>query len=464
VNLLTAVLLWLLVLALLAHLLRRLPWLPGLVVAAGLVVLAWFLWRTPLGGETTWWGRSLQVDRTGVLWGFRLHLSTATRTPALLLLGWGALFALAGAWTRSDRVLFPVIPLILMALLLTLSSTPLLTAPFWLVVAVIFMAFAAQGTTPRLARGALRILLVPTLGFPVFLFASWAIGQPDLAVQDPALWVLGWRALFVALILLLTPVPLHGWIVSLGEHAPPLAAAFVVGSWQITTYALVRRILLAYPLIAEFADPARWLPWLAVIQMVWAGLFAAAARRLGQLWGYLLLWDYGASLLLWSLSGEFGVDAILGMMLARPLVLVVMATGYQALAERFGENAGYPALHGAVERLPTASLGLVGGGLLLLGWPLGALFPARMATLRLAATGNNAVFLGAMVALFLATVGLARVMPHLNRPLRDPYMPREAEGLGWLIWPLLLAGLLIALNPAVLDALIQTLALWLVQV
>lgn len=463
-SLLTAVLLWLFFLSLVAHLLRRLPWLPGLVVAAGLAFLAAFLWRAPLAGETTWLGRTLALERTGTFLGFHLYLSTGTRTPALVLAWWGVLFALAGAWTRADRVLFPTIPLILMALLLALSSTPLLAAPLWLVVAVIFMAFAAQGATPRLARGALRILLVPTLAFPVFLFAAWAIAQPDLAVQDPTLWVLGWRSLFVALILLLTPVPLHGWIVSLGEHAPPLSAAFVVGSWQIATYALVRHILLSYPLVAEFADPARWLPWLAVIQMVWAGLFAASARRLGQLWGYLLLWDYGASLLLWSLSGEFGVDAILGMMLARPLVLVATAAGYQAFAERFGDNAGYTALHGAVERLPTATVGLMGGGLFLLGWPLGALFPTRLATLRLAETGNNAIFLGAMLALLLATIGLARLMPHLSRPLRDPHMPREAAGLGRLIWPLLVAGLLIALNPTVFDPIIQTLALWLAQV
>ncbi len=462
-TLLLATILWLLLLALAANLLRRLPWLPGLTVAAGLGLLAWFLWRAPMTGTTAAWQRAIDLDRTNTFLVFNLRLDIAARGPTLLLALWGALFALAGAWVRADRVLFPVIPAILAALLLALSTTPLLWAPFWLVVAVILMTFTAQGASPRLARAALRTLLAPTLAFPIFLFAAWVVGQPDLSAQSPALWVTGWRMLVVGLGLLLTPVPLHSWISSLGEEAPPFAAAFLVGVWQITMYALIRQILLAYPIVVDYADPARWLPWVAVLQMAWAALFGLGSQRLGQWWGYLLLWDYGAAFLLWGLSGEFGVEIMVWLLLARSLVLLVIAAGLQTLSERFGANAAYARLNGASERLPLASLSLAAGSLFLLGWPLGALFPARLAAFRLADASQGAIYLGALLTLVIMTLGSVRVMRALAQPLTDPLLPRETPRLAWLALPLLLLGLLLSLHPALLHPLTNQIAVWLAQ-
>jgi NADH:ubiquinone oxidoreductase subunit 2 (subunit N) len=461
VTLLTAGLLWLLFVALLAGVLRRLSWLPGVIVAVGLALLAIRLWTLPEAGTATLLGQTIFLDESSDFLGFTLRLSLAARGAAELLLFWGVLFALATAWLRADRALAPSIPLILAALILALSSAPLLWAPLWLVIAAVLMAFPAQGATPRLARAALRTLLAPTLAFPFFLFTAWVLGQTTIAADDPALWINGWRSLVIGVLLLLTPVPLHGWITAQGEHAPPLTAAFLVGVWQITVYALVRHIFLDYATVADYIDPARWLPWLAVIQMGWGAIFSMSSNRLGQLWGYLLLWSYGAAFLAWSISGEFGTQTMVGLFLVTPLALILVAAGLQAINTRFGENTEYATLHGVSERLPVATLAVVGGGLILLGWPLGALFPVRLATFRLAETTQSLVFLWAMLSLLLATVGLIRLLRALARPLSDPQLLREPSRLAWLILPLLLAGLLLSLNPALLDPITARIADWL---
>jgi len=449
--------------ALIANLVRRLPWLPGLVVAVGLGLALWYLWRTPLAGEVELLGRTIDLAHSNSFLGFTLVLSPVGRGAVFILFIWGGLFALAATWTHADRVLFPTIPLILAALVLALSSQPLLWASLWLVVAVILMAFAAQGATPRLARAALRTLLAPTLAFPLFLFAAWVLNQPALAATDPALWATAWRALVIALVILLTPVPLHGWISGLGEIAPPFAAAFIVGVWQITVYALARQILLAYPDMVQYADPGRLLPILAIIQMVWAGFFGLSSRRLGQFWGYLLLWDYGAFLLLWSLSGESGTEALVWLALARALVLIMAAAGLQTLNERFGENTPYGSLRGASERLPFATIGFLVGALSLLGWPLGALFSVRLAAFRLAETNQTNIFLWAMLALVLMTLGIVRVLSVMVRPLADTQMPREAQALVWLVVLLLLAGAALALRPGLLDPVVVPITSWMTR-
>ena len=462
-TLLVGLLVWLLLVALIANIVRRLPWLPGLVVAVGLGLALWYLWRAPLVGEVELLGRTIDLARSNSFLGFTLVLSPVGRGAVFILFIWGALFALATTWTNADRVLFPTIPLILAALVLALSSQPLLWASLWLVVAVILMAFAAQGATPRLARAALRTLLAPTLAFPLFLFAAWVLNQPALAATDPALWATAWRALVIALVILLTPVPLHGWISGLGEHAPPFAAAFIVGVWQITVYALARQILLAYPDMVQYADPGRLLPILAIIQMVWAGFFGLSSRRLGQFWGYLLLWDYGAFLLLWSLSGESGTEALVWLALARALVLIMAAAGLQTLNERFGENTPYGSLRGASERLPFATIGFLVGALSLLGWPLGALFSVRLAAFRLAEANQTNIFLWAMLALVLMTLGIVRVLSVVVRPLADTQMRREAQALVWLVVLLLLVGAVLALRPGLLDPVVVPITRWMTR-
>lgn len=463
-TLLFVILLWLIFLAAVANALRRLPYLPGLSVAAGLSLLAERVWNLSPGETIKLLGRSFDPAGTNSFLGFSFAFSDPARSITLIILAWGILFALAAAWTQADHTLIPAIPLISAILLLALSTSPLLWAPIWLVVLAILMAFPAQSAAPRLARPALRTLLAPTLAFPFFLFAAWVFNQPAIAIDDPKLWLNAWRALVVGLGLLLTPVPLHGWITALGEHAPPFTAAFLVGIWQIAIYAFVRQTLFAYPLIADYADPGQWLPWLAVMQMLWAGLFALGSNRLGQFWGYLLLFDFGATFLLWSISGEFGTQSMIWLFLARPLLLVLAAAGLQTLSRRLGETATYTEVGGASERLPLAALSLLAGGFFLAGWPLGALFPARLTTFYLAEATQSGFFLAAMLAVLLLTLGLIRVLRALTQPLADPKLQREPAHLPWLILPLLLLGLLLSLNPAILDPITGPLTDWLMQI
>ncbi|RME81285.1 MAG: hypothetical protein D6775_13960 [Caldilineae bacterium] len=459
-SLLGLVITWLILLAIGAMLLRRLPWLAGAVVAVGLGWLAWRIWSLPQAETALLLGRQVDLASSVKMLSFTVYLGDAALAPTLLLLAWGSLFAFAGMWVDVDRVLTPAIPLILLALILSLSSTPLLWAPFWLVVAVVTMAFPAQGARPRLARAALRTLLAPVLALPFFLFAAWVLAQPTMAVDDPSLWNSAHKALVLGIAILFTPVPLHGWIVAQGDQAPPLAAAFNVGVWQITVYALLRQILLAYPAVADFADPARWLPILALGQMVWAGIFALGSQRLRQLYGYLLLWNTGANYLLWSLSGEFGTAAMSTLLAILPLSLLLPAVGLSVLDSRFGEGAAYSTLNGALERLPLASLAFLGGGFFVAGWPPGALFAPRLATFRLAHAGGRTTLLLALFSATLLTLALIRALRNLARPLSDPRLPREPRRLAWLLLPLLLVNLLLALNPSLTDVVTTRLVAW----
>jgi len=406
-------------------------------------------------------GRVVDLAQPNQLLDFTLQLDIVSRSPVFILLTWGALFAFTAGWMRADRVLFPSIPLILAALTLALSSAPLLWAPIWFVLAAILMTFPSQGASPRPARAALRMLTAPFLALPLFLFAAWVLKQNAIATDDPALWANAWRALIVGIGLLLTPVPLHGWIVAQGEHAPPYAAAFVVGVWQIAIYAWVRRLLLTYPTIGDFIEPAQVLPWLAVVGMAWAAAFALGSRRLNQLWGYLLLFDFAAAFLLWSLTGEFGVQAMMWLLLARPLALILTASGLHVLQQRFGDDIRYDALHGATERLPVASFSFIAGALFLVGWPLGPLFPARLSAYLLLESSQPRAFLWALPALALITIAAFRALRGLTRPLADDALLRERRHLLWLVVPLLATGFLLFLNPPVLDVITLRLTAWL---
>jgi formate hydrogenlyase subunit 3/multisubunit Na+/H+ antiporter MnhD subunit len=459
-SLLSFLLLALLLLSLLAGLLRRIPLLAGLMVAGGLAWLAWGLWRAPLEGNIEMLGRTLMQNRPNQLLTFSFQLTPAIRAPILLLLFWGAIFTLIAALIKTERSFYPAIPILLAALILFLSSAPLLWAPIWLMLAAVIMAFIAQGNKPRSARAALRTLLAPILAFPFFLFAAWVFSQSAVAADDPRLWNNAWKALIIGMLILTSPVPLHGWITALGESSPAFAGAFLVGVWQIAIYTFIRRLLFTYPAITNFADPGLWLPWIAVIQMLWAGAFMFGSQRLGQLWGYLLLWMYGAAFLAWGLTGELGSEAIFWLFLVNPLVLTLAAAGMQSIVHRFGENPAYEKLHGVSDRLPLSALGFIAGGLFLLGWPLGALFPMRLATYQVAEYRAGNIFLWTMVALALGVLGLIRAARHLTSPVRDVTLEREPRIAAWTIGILLAAGGVIALHPGLLTPIAEQMLIW----
>jgi len=460
-SLLLFLLLFLVGIGLVAALLRHVSVLAsGLVVAAGLGWLAWALWRAPDDGVVVWLGRTLLQSRPNHLLNFTMQLSLAVRAPVIIFLVWGAIFALVAALVKTERVFYPTIPWLIAVFVVFLSSTPLLWAPLWLMLAAIIMAVVAQGNRPRSARAALRVLLAPTLAFPFFIFASWVFAQSAVAADDPQLWSNGWRALLIGMFILTSPVPLHGWIVALGESASPFAGAFLVGMWQIATYTFLRRLLFAYPMVTDFIDPGYWLPWIAVVQMLWAGVFMFGSQRLGQLWGYLLLWGYGAAFLAWGLTGELGNDAIFWQFLVSPLALTLAAAGLQSIVHRFGENPSYEKLHGVTERMPYSALGFIAGGLFILGWPLGALFPLRLATFQIAEFRAGNIFLWTMAVLLLGVLGLIRALRRLASPVRDVSLERESRLTAWAIAGLLLIGLLISLNPGLLDPAIGRLLAW----
>ena len=453
-------LLFLLALGLVAGLLRRFPLLPGLLVTIALGWLTWMLWHLPLEETTTLFGRVVFPDQANSLLGFTFQLTPSVRVPFLLMLIRGSLFALVATFSKTERSLIPTIPLLIAILLIFQSSTPLLWAPFWLMVAAVLMGVMAQGNQPRPARAALRTLLAPILAFPFFLFAAWVFSQSAVAADDPHLWNNAWKALIVGMFILLSPVPLHGWITALGESASPFAGAFLVGIWQIAIYAFLRNLLFAYPIITDFVDPGVWLPWIAVIQMLWAGVFMFGSQRLGQFWGYLLLWMYGAAFLAWGLTGELGSDAIFWLFLVTPIVLTLVAAGLQSIAHRFGENPPYEKLHGVTDRLPLSALGFVAGSLFLLGWPLGALFPMRIATYRVAEFRAGDVFLWVMAALGLGVLGIIRATRRLSAPVQDVSLQREPRTVAWTIGLLLSTGAVIALNPGILTPVAEQLLIW----
>ncbi len=454
------VLLVLMLLSLLAGLMRRQSQIAGLVVAFGLAWLSFGMGHALWAGTSEMFGHTFNANPPNHLLMFRFELDAAARVPVLLLLIWGALFAGVAAVVKTERILYPGIPLVVAALILFLSSTPLLWAPLWLVLAAVIMAFLAQGNTPRPARAALRILLMPILAFPFFLFAAWVFSQSAVAAEDPRLWNHAWKALIIGVFILTSPVPLHGWITALGETSSPFVGAFLVGVWQITIYAFIRSLLFRYPAMTGIADPGVWLPWIAVVQMLWAGAAMLGSQRLGQLWGYVLLWFYGAALLAWGLTGELGSQAMLWLLLAHPLTLTLAAAGLQSLEHGFKRTLTYDNLHGVSERMPFSALALLAGGFFVLGWPLGALFPMRMATYQVAAYRAGNIFMWGMLALMLAALGLIRAARHLTTPVKDVSLARESKRVAAILAILLAANVLLALNPGLLGPLVQQLMSW----
>ena len=95
--------------------------------------------------------------------------------------------------------------------------------------------------------------------------------------------------------------------------------------------------------------------------------------------------------------------------------------------------------------------------------PWARYFPVRLATLHLAETTQPAIFLWALLFLFTATLGLIRLLRALTQPLNGQQLQREPSRLVWIILPLLIIGVILSLNPALLDPVTAQIADWMTQ-
>ena len=381
---------------------QRLVVLISTLTSALLAMLAWWL---PVNEPLSLGRLSLEVADTWSLFGRRFILGEHDR-PALVVLFLAAAFWCGGSYAARTRRSFVPLALAMIALLTAaIAVEPFLYAALLIELAVLVSIPFLAPPEESIGRGVLRYLTFQTLGVPFILFSGWILtgvesspGAQDLGARAAILIGLGFA-------FLLAIFPFHSWIPMLAQESHPYTVTFIflLLPGAITFFGL--GFLDRYAWLRNFQELYLLLRLVGVTMVFVMGLWAAFQRHLGRILGYAVLFEIGLTLVSIGLTqgdqtGTF-LEILFASLLPRGLALGVWALALAVIRSQ-AADLFYKDVQGIARRAPIAVAGLVFAHFTLVGLPLTAGFPVRLALWENLAQVSPLISIWA----FLGSVGL----------------------------------------------------------
>lgn len=373
----SAPILWMVLPGLIAILLifvRKYENLTSIIAGAVCVLLVALTMTLPIGTSVS--AGPFQFTLPGELpvFGRRFVLTQADLAVIALLYGIGAFWFFASIPVKNKPTFVPLGLGILAILAGVLSVEPFLYGPLLIEVAVLgCMALTATRGKPA-GKGELRFLIFQTLAVPLTLLAGWFLSSGEVTpinetqlLQSSLLLGLGfafWLAVF----------PLHTWVEMASEEIPPITSGFIFSVLPLSISLFLLDFLNSYAWLRNYPIVFPALRWLGAIMVLASGLWAFFQTEIKRLYGFMVLFMTGITLLTISLNSETGITLFAYSLLPR-LASIALLSLSLAIIDKTQTGTRLQNLHGMVYRSPFTSLGVVIGIFSAAGVPLLANFP-----------------------------------------------------------------------------------------
>ncbi len=404
-------------------------------------------------------GLAIDFAAPSTRFGYTLQIQQSNLPILVISLLIGAT-ALALTARKGQDPNFPALTWILLAaytvigLMTSGPRTPVLLAPIFLTMITALAIFALQGGQAVSPSGPVRTLIPPVLATPLFLVAAWYVDQIPLNPQDTVLTQTAGALLAVGLLLLLMPFPLHSAWPAASATAQPPATLLVTLLYQLMLIYISFQVLSSFPFLFRDTDWSTWLSWLGLITAVWGGFATLGAERIGRLWGYAGLHDWGLIILALAAPGIRSWTLVLFLFILRAISMFTSAAGMTTIIQHVG-GTEIERLRGVGSRLPWNSAAFLLGGLGLVGFPLSAGFAGHWAALQTIAAVDWRPAGIVLIASGVAVVSFVRVARLMFGQLENRSVAREGPLSVTMAVIALVVTVVAALAPQIIDGVIS---------
>jgi NADH-quinone oxidoreductase subunit N len=384
------------------------------IAVLGAALLGAFALLMPIEEALSMGSTGVRVDGTWMILGRALTLDGGNRTAVGFLYLIGA-FMIGGTWMAERSRYLPSVGLVMVYVV----AASLMIRPF--LFAALFIELAAMGAVLILVegrfqarRGALRLLILYTLGMIVLLWAGWMMetggitsGATQEAMQATIYLALGFA-------ILLGIPPFHIWLPTAGEEAKPYGLMFVAVILQSAGLFFLLFFLNQYPWLRQNENLFEGTRWVGAAMVVFGGAMAIAQRQFSKMMAYALLADFGVIVIAVGTGQPAGYELAIGHSGVRAISLAVWALGIAILKQREGEDT-LEKLEGSLWRFPYATSATMVGLFAVGGLPLTAGFPGRWALMSIVAPVSGIVAGSILIGTVAITMGGLRWMNNMLR-------------------------------------------------
>lgn len=312
-----------------------------------------------------------------------------------------------------------------------------------LAITISLLVMAYSPVTRQKTQGSLRYLLLFVLALVPLLLAGWLFESGQTALYSPLIVTM----LAAAFAILLAGFPFYIWVFPIVSEAPFLVPALVFGIAQAGIITFIFSVLQANPWLQENAQFQSWLGWSGIGTVLVATLLILTAGKWRFLWGHLLLFNMGMTVLTLTLPVQVAGNVAILFNIARFVSLLLAGTALSIL-HRQGWGESIAGNQGLGRRAPLTLALLAYSFFSLLGTPLTLGFPSQWALITTFGQQSN-IWLSALLllALGISAYRVLRILATLMEEDDDDQGKGETDWQRTLAAVILICALLLTIVP-----------------
>lgn len=353
---------------------RLAAWVGG-GTAAFLALLALVI---PIDTALLFGAASVKIAPSVQFFGRSFELNTADGPLLAIIYGLAALWFF-GTEASGTINRFVSLGLMIVALLTaSIAVEPFLYAALLLEMAAMLVIPLLVPPYQKPGRGAVRFIIYQTLAMPFILFSGWMLAGVEASPGDLGTITQSGVMLSLGFAFLFGVFPLYNWIPMLMEEASPYAVGFLL--WALPTFIAIFALgfLDRYAWLRSSPQFSNAILFAGVIMVASGGVFAALQRHIGRIFGYAAITETGLALVVMGMNTAQIVQIIFLLLTSRGLQLTVWALALSVI-KRKAYSLQFSDIQGLARQYPAAVTALILAHLSMVGFPLLAGFPPRLA-------------------------------------------------------------------------------------
>jgi formate hydrogenlyase subunit 3/multisubunit Na+/H+ antiporter MnhD subunit len=353
---------------------RLAAWVGG-GTAAFLALLALVI---PIDTALLFGSASVKIAPSVQFFGRSFELNTADGPLLAIIYGLAALWFF-GTEASGTINRFVSLGLMIIALLTaSIAVEPFLYAALLLEMAAMLVIPLLVPPYQKPGRGVVRFIIYQTLAMPFILFSGWMLAGVEASPGDLGTITQSGVMLSLGFAFLFGVFPLYNWIPMLMEEASPYAVGFLL--WALPTFIAIFALgfLDRYAWLRSSPQLSNAILFAGIIMVASGGVFAALQRHIGRIFGYATITETGLALVVMGMNTAQIVQIIFLLLISRGLQLSVWALALSVI-KRKAYSLQFSDIQGLARQYPAAVVALILAHLSMVGFPLLAGFPPRLA-------------------------------------------------------------------------------------
>jgi NADH-quinone oxidoreductase subunit N len=259
-----------------------------------------------------------------------------------------------------------------------LAVEPFIYSAILVELAVLLAILLATQVGKPISKGIIRFLIFQSLAMPFILFGGWLFGGIQASPSDIARLSQADVFLGMGFAFWLAVFPFQSWVPLFTKEVHPLVSGLIFTLFPMVALFLMIDFISGLIWLRESTYLAPALRSVGLIMIITTGVWTAFESDLKRIFGYTVLFETGFSLIMISFQSDAGLRMLLVSMVPRIIGLATFGLSLSILVSK-GYNSSIDSLNGVYRKLPFVSIALVISLLSIVGIPLLAVFPVRLA-------------------------------------------------------------------------------------